>query len=94
MTDRAPRTLCSDIERLWKLAEQRYVADGPAALAAIGPSYSQWQDFPDDTGQARVYGNRGANCTMHERRCCEPSAQAVRRRCNCREVASVLHRLS
>ena len=44
--------LCRDIQRLWKTAEQRYAADGSAAQAAIGPSYSQWQDFPDDVGQA------------------------------------------
>jgi len=35
------------------MSEERYVASGPAAQAAIGNSYSQWQDFPDEIGQVR-----------------------------------------
>ena len=55
---------CRDIQRLWKTAEQRYAADGSAAQAAIGPSYSQWQDFPDDVGQASAHhcGQNGIAC--------------------------------
>ena len=41
----------SDIERLWHTSNERYMAPSAVALEAIGPRYSQWQDFPEEPGQ-------------------------------------------
>lgn len=72
--------LRSDIQRLWKTSEQRYVADPAAAQAAIGPSYSQWQDFPDDVGQVRLHHARDIP-SLDRHAICD-TLGATRARCN------------
>ena len=46
-----PGLLRSDITRLWQTSQQRGNASGAAAAAAIGPMYSQWDDFPAVPGE-------------------------------------------
>ena len=42
---------CSDIEALWRIAGERYVAHPQDIQNTVGPDFSMWDAFPDEPGK-------------------------------------------
>jgi len=51
---------CSDIRRAWKVAGKRYGATRSAAIAAIGPEYSIWEEMPSEEGEIVYFRGKAA----------------------------------